>query len=148
MARWSGEDRTLHAKVVFYGPARGGKTSNLDALHRIAAARPDKENRPKKRPNSSRGTNSASIGRVVVHSPPSRMPIAEPITHTTTLFSVKTIIVSDSTHPFMTETPTVFDALLFSHPHRFVDGRGALPFPNRSRTVYLVGLFPDLIRFF
>jgi signal transduction histidine kinase/signal recognition particle receptor subunit beta len=39
MARWSREDRTLHAKVVYYGPACGGKSSNLEALHRIAAAR-------------------------------------------------------------------------------------------------------------
>ena len=53
------------------------------------------------------------------------------------------IVVSDSTHPFMTETPTVFDALLFGHPHRFVDGRGALPFPKRDRVLYLVTLFPE-----
>jgi len=39
MARWSREDRTLHAKIVYYGPACAGKTANLDALHRIAAAR-------------------------------------------------------------------------------------------------------------
>ena len=35
MAQWSHADRTLHAKVVYYGPAFGGKTTNLEALHRI-----------------------------------------------------------------------------------------------------------------
>jgi signal transduction histidine kinase/signal recognition particle receptor subunit beta len=39
MARWSREDKTLHAKVVYYGPACGGKTTNLEALHRIAHTR-------------------------------------------------------------------------------------------------------------
>ena len=39
MARWSREDKILQAKVVYYGPACGGKTANLDALHRIAAGR-------------------------------------------------------------------------------------------------------------
>jgi signal transduction histidine kinase/signal recognition particle receptor subunit beta len=33
MARWSPEDKTLRAKVVYYGPAYGGKTANLEALH-------------------------------------------------------------------------------------------------------------------
>ncbi len=51
------------------------------------------------------------------------------------------IVVSDSTRPMMTETPTVFDALLFGQSHRFVDGRGALPFPASDRVVYLVDLF-------
>lgn len=35
MAQWSRSDRTLYAKVVYYGPALGGKTTNLQALHRI-----------------------------------------------------------------------------------------------------------------
>lgn len=35
MAQWSRVDRTLVAKVVYYGPALGGKTTNLRALHRI-----------------------------------------------------------------------------------------------------------------
>lgn len=35
MAQWSQADRTLHAKVVYYGPAVGGKTTNLKALHRL-----------------------------------------------------------------------------------------------------------------
>lgn len=39
MARWSREDKTLHAKVVYYGPACGGKTTNLEVLHRIMDAR-------------------------------------------------------------------------------------------------------------
>jgi signal recognition particle receptor subunit beta len=32
MAQWSQEDRTLHAKIVYYGPALGGKTTNLESL--------------------------------------------------------------------------------------------------------------------
>jgi len=36
MAQWSHKDRTLYAKVVYYGPAFGGKTTNLESLHRIA----------------------------------------------------------------------------------------------------------------
>ena len=39
MARWSRDDKTVHAKVVYYGPARGGKTTNLETLHRVADAR-------------------------------------------------------------------------------------------------------------
>ncbi len=35
MAQWSRVDRTLYAKLVYYGPAFGGKTSNLQSLHRI-----------------------------------------------------------------------------------------------------------------
>ena len=41
------------------------------------------------------------------------------------------IVVSDSTRPMMTEPPTVFDALLFGQPHRFVDGRGRFAFPSQ-----------------
>jgi hypothetical protein len=49
------------------------------------------------------------------------------------------IVVSDDTRPFITETPTVFDALLFGHPHRFTDGWAALPVPDAARAVYLTG---------
>ena len=41
MAQWSHKDRTLHTKIVYYGPAFGGKTTNLEALHRITD--PDEE---------------------------------------------------------------------------------------------------------
>jgi hypothetical protein len=39
MAQWSHADRTLVAKLVYYGPALGGKTTNLQALHRITDPR-------------------------------------------------------------------------------------------------------------
>ncbi len=39
MAHGSREQKTLRAKVVYYGPASGGKTTNLEVLHRIADAR-------------------------------------------------------------------------------------------------------------
>jgi signal transduction histidine kinase/signal recognition particle receptor subunit beta len=35
MAQWNRKDRMLFAKLVYYGPAFGGKTTNLEALHRI-----------------------------------------------------------------------------------------------------------------
>ncbi|HEX6853405.1 MAG TPA: ATP-binding protein [Candidatus Polarisedimenticolaceae bacterium] len=35
MAQWSRADRTLHAKLVYYGPALGGKTTTLRAIHRL-----------------------------------------------------------------------------------------------------------------
>lgn len=35
MAQWSRTDRTLHAKLVYYGPALGGKTTTLRAIHRL-----------------------------------------------------------------------------------------------------------------
>jgi signal transduction histidine kinase/signal recognition particle receptor subunit beta len=35
MAQWNRKDRVLYAKVVYYGPAFGGKTTNLVSLHRI-----------------------------------------------------------------------------------------------------------------
>lgn len=35
MAQWSQAERTLYAKLVYYGPAVGGKTTNLKALHRL-----------------------------------------------------------------------------------------------------------------
>jgi len=39
MAQWSREERTLHTKIVYYGPAIGGKTANLEALQRMTDAR-------------------------------------------------------------------------------------------------------------
>ncbi len=53
------------------------------------------------------------------------------------------IVIGESARPFMTETPTVFEALLFGTPHRFTDGRAALPIPEGVRTVYLVGPLYD-----
>ncbi len=35
MAQWSVTDRTLYAKLVYYGPALGGKTTNLRVLHEV-----------------------------------------------------------------------------------------------------------------
>ena len=35
MAQWSLTDRTLYAKLVYYGPALGGKTTNLRVLHHV-----------------------------------------------------------------------------------------------------------------
>lgn len=35
MAQWSRADRTLYTKIVYYGPAFGGKTTNLESLHAI-----------------------------------------------------------------------------------------------------------------
>ncbi len=49
------------------------------------------------------------------------------------------IVIGENNRPFMTETPTVFEALLFRTPHRFTDGRTVLPVPEGERTVYLVG---------
>ena len=42
MAQWSRADKTLYAKIVYYGPAFGGKTSNLESLHRIDVWRGDR----------------------------------------------------------------------------------------------------------
>ncbi len=54
------------------------------------------------------------------------------------------IVLSEETRPFVTETPTVFDALLFGTPHRFADPRAAVPFPEDDRFAYLVGpVSPD-----
>lgn len=39
MAQWSRPDRTLYTKLVYYGPAFGGKTTNLQILHRITDPR-------------------------------------------------------------------------------------------------------------
>jgi signal transduction histidine kinase len=35
MAQWSRKERTLFTKLVYYGPAFGGKTTNLESLHRL-----------------------------------------------------------------------------------------------------------------
>ncbi len=35
MAQWNHADKTLYAKLVYYGPAFGGKTTNLEAIHKI-----------------------------------------------------------------------------------------------------------------
>ncbi|MGC9520871.1 MAG: hypothetical protein ACP5HG_03185 [Anaerolineae bacterium] len=50
------------------------------------------------------------------------------------------VVLSAETQIFLTETPTVFDALLFDVPHRFADGRAAVPLPETGRAVYLADL--------
>jgi len=35
MAQWNHSEKTLYAKLVYYGPAFGGKTTNLATLHRL-----------------------------------------------------------------------------------------------------------------
>ena len=35
MAQWNHSEKTLYAKLVYYGPAFGGKTTNLVTLHRL-----------------------------------------------------------------------------------------------------------------
>jgi signal transduction histidine kinase/signal recognition particle receptor subunit beta len=35
VAQWSHAEKTLYAKLVYYGPAFGGKTTNLESLHRL-----------------------------------------------------------------------------------------------------------------
>ena len=57
--------------------------------------------------------------------------------------SSEVVVLGTGTAPFLTEAPTVFDAVLFDVPHRFADGRVALPFPQRDHVVYL--LTPDLV---
>ncbi|MCX7682830.1 MAG: glycosyltransferase family 39 protein [Anaerolineae bacterium] len=58
------------------------------------------------------------------------------------------LVLSRETDRATQETPAVFDTLLFGHPHRFADGRIALPLPEADTTVYLVGpiweIAPDL----
>lgn len=49
------------------------------------------------------------------------------------------IVLAETTRPFVTETPTVFDALLFGVPHRFADPCAVVPFPQRETVVYLSG---------
>lgn len=43
MAQWSHSDRILHTKVVYYGPAFGGKTTNLESLHGLLDPRKQQE---------------------------------------------------------------------------------------------------------
>ncbi|MCP4543288.1 MAG: hypothetical protein GY832_39750 [Chloroflexi bacterium] len=49
------------------------------------------------------------------------------------------VVLGTGTNPAMHENPSIFDALLFGQPHRFADGRWALPVPDSPETVYLVG---------
>jgi hypothetical protein len=49
------------------------------------------------------------------------------------------VVLSNAARPFLTETPTVFDALLFGVPHRFAEGASALPIPESAAIAYLVG---------
>jgi hypothetical protein len=49
------------------------------------------------------------------------------------------IVLSQETHPLITETPTVFDALLFGHSHRFADIQWTLPLSRDGYSVYLLG---------
>jgi 4-amino-4-deoxy-L-arabinose transferase-like glycosyltransferase len=49
------------------------------------------------------------------------------------------VVLSAGVSPAMDETPSVFEALLFGHPHRFADGRWALPVPDSTEVVYLAG---------
>ncbi len=35
MAQWNHSDKTLYTKLVYYGPAFGGKTTNLESIHKI-----------------------------------------------------------------------------------------------------------------
>ncbi len=61
-------------------------------------------------------------------------------TQTPHLYSNADIIVlSQETQPLVTETPTVFDALLFGHPHRFADIRWTIPLSQEGHSVYLLG---------
>jgi 4-amino-4-deoxy-L-arabinose transferase-like glycosyltransferase len=53
--------------------------------------------------------------------------------------SSEIVVLSDGVNPAEEETPSVFEALLFDHPHRFADGRLALPVPDSSDVVYVVG---------
>lgn len=53
--------------------------------------------------------------------------------------SSEIIVLSTGVSAAEEETPAVFEALLFDHPHRFADGRWALPAPDRSEVVYVVG---------
>lgn len=57
--------------------------------------------------------------------------------------SAEIIVLSTGVHPDEEETPAVFDALLFGHPHRFANGRISLPVPNASVVVYIAGPVPQ-----
>lgn len=54
--------------------------------------------------------------------------------------SAEIIVLANGANVRVDETPAVFEALLFDHPHRFADGRWALPVPDGTEAVYLVGL--------
>ncbi len=64
------------------------------------------------------------------------------ITNAEPLAPADIIVLSQETHPLVTETPTVFDALLFGHPHRFADIHWTLPLSRDGRSVYLLGPVP------
>jgi len=49
------------------------------------------------------------------------------------------IVLSQETQPLATETATVFDALLFGHPHRFANIHWTLPLSQEGHSVYLLG---------
>lgn len=49
------------------------------------------------------------------------------------------VVLGVGMDPLFDETPAVFEALLFGHPRRFADGRWALPLPDSSTAVYVVG---------
>ncbi|HUV90607.1 MAG TPA: glycosyltransferase family 39 protein [Anaerolineae bacterium] len=55
------------------------------------------------------------------------------------------VVLSAGVNPATDETPAVFEALLFGHPHRFTDGRLALPVPDAPETVYLAGPVAEVI---
>jgi hypothetical protein len=55
------------------------------------------------------------------------------------------VVLSAGVNPATDETPAVFEALLFGHPHRFADGRLALPVPDAPETVYLAGPVAEVI---
>jgi hypothetical protein len=57
--------------------------------------------------------------------------------------SSEIIVLSAGVNPAEDETPAVFEALLFGHPHRFADGRWVLPVPDASEVTYLVGPVED-----
>lgn len=52
------------------------------------------------------------------------------------------IVISDQLSLYEDEVVTAFAALLFGRPHRFTDGRGALPLPAAETTLYLAGPLP------
>lgn len=49
------------------------------------------------------------------------------------------VVLGVGMDPLFDETPAVFEALLFGHPHRFADGRWALPLPDSPTAVYVLG---------
>ncbi len=49
------------------------------------------------------------------------------------------VVLTDGAEPAFEERPAVFDALLFRHPHRLVDGRMSLLVPDAPRAAYIVG---------